>query len=215
MKPILLRQPVARTPRRQRGVVLLFALIALAVMMIASVALVRSFNSSLYTSGNIAFKRDMQNQAQRAVTDVLTLVQTGDLATPEARSTKLASHNYSAVSLGTTAEGIPTALLAPLEEFEKAWTAAAIKSTDKSIVIHYLVDRLCDVEGLDSDLGAARCQIVGRGEKGGSGSHLVLTEGSSSDGKGGSSALPIVYRISIRVDGPRGSQSFYQTTFTM
>ena len=45
--------------------------------------------------------------------------------------------------------------------------------------------------------------------------YLVLTEGSSSDGKGGSSVLPIVYRISIRVDGPRGSQSFYQTTFTM
>ena len=53
--------------QRQRGVVLLFSLIALVIMLIVAVALVRSFNNSLFTAGNIGFKRDMQNQSEAAV----------------------------------------------------------------------------------------------------------------------------------------------------
>ncbi|KQW02592.1 hypothetical protein [Rhizobacter sp. Root1221] len=215
MKSILMRPAGACTPRGQRGVVLLFALIALAIMMIASVALVRSFNSSMYTSGNVAFKRDMQNQAQRAVTAALATVQgTGALITPLARSTAKAQYNYSATSLETTAEGIPKVLLIDAETFDQTWTAGAIVPADQGITIRYVVDRLCNSEGLDTDLGAARCQIVGPPQKGGSGSHLINPEDTSSSG-GGSLQLQIVYRISVRVDGPRNSQSFYQSTFTM
>ena len=70
-----------RTPRTgassERGVVLLFSLIALVVLLIAAVALMRSFNTSLFTSGNIAFKRDLQNQGERAVDKVLTAFRSG------------------------------------------------------------------------------------------------------------------------------------------
>ena len=71
---------------RQRGVVLLFSLIALVVLLIAAVALMRSFNTSLFMSGNVAFKRDLQNQGERAMDSVLTEFRTGALNTATARS---------------------------------------------------------------------------------------------------------------------------------
>ena len=54
------------TPRRaaQRGVVLLYSLIALVIMLIAAIALVRSFQTSLFNAGNLGFKRDMRNQSE-------------------------------------------------------------------------------------------------------------------------------------------------------
>ena len=97
--------------RRQRGVVLLFSLIALVIMLIVAVALVRSFNSSLFSAGNIGFKRDMQNQSELAVTRVLTALKTGGLATPALRGATDASKNYSATMLATNAEGVPDALV--------------------------------------------------------------------------------------------------------
>src|SRR3979490_1993343 len=93
-------------PTRQRGVVLLFSLIALVIMLIAAVALMRSFNSSLFTAGNIAFKRDMQNQSERAVDTVLTAFRTGALNTSTGRAASDSTQNYSAVMLASNAQGI-------------------------------------------------------------------------------------------------------------
>lgn len=212
MKPTHLRPAIGAIPRRQRGVVLLFALIALAIMMIASVALVRSFNSTLYTAGNIAFKRDMQNQAQRGLSKGMQeFLASGQLFEESARSGVKPQYNYSAKTLNTTAEGVPEDLLLKKEDFDEKWKAGTIALTDQGIEIRHVVDRLCDREGLDSELGAARCQLAASTDRGGSGSHL-----GGDDGSGGlSGALPVIYRISVRVDGPRGSQSFYQSTFTM
>ena len=48
-----------RAGLRQRGVVLLFSLITLVVLLLAAVALIRSFSNSMFTAGNIAFRRDL------------------------------------------------------------------------------------------------------------------------------------------------------------
>ena len=89
---------------RQRGVVLLFALVALVVMLIAAVALVRSFNTSLFTAGNIAFKRDLLNQGERVVPVVLAQMTSGVLAAPVARSVNVPGNNYSATMLKTNVQ---------------------------------------------------------------------------------------------------------------
>ena len=100
-----------RSPSRQRGVVLLFSLVALVVLLIAAVALMRSFNSSLFMSGNIAFKRDLQNQGERAVEKAMARFRTGGtLETDAARSADLKASNYSATMLPSNPQGIPNAL---------------------------------------------------------------------------------------------------------
>jgi type IV pilus assembly protein PilX len=62
------RPTVARIPmRRQRGVVLMIALIALVAMTLAGLALVRSIDTGLAIAGNVAFK-----QTTTAVADIAT-----------------------------------------------------------------------------------------------------------------------------------------------
>ena len=69
---------VIGAPRsRQRGVVLIFSLIILLILAIGAVALLRSMNSSLLSAGNLAFHRDLVNQGEQAVANVMTEFKTG------------------------------------------------------------------------------------------------------------------------------------------
>ena len=52
--------------RTQRGVSLLFALLALAAISLAAVALVRSVDSGVQVIGNLSFKQDATAAADRA-----------------------------------------------------------------------------------------------------------------------------------------------------
>jgi len=220
-----LLSPVARTPGKargarrgrngQQGAVLLFGLVALVIMMFGAVALMRSLNTSLYTAGNIAFKRDLANEAERVVPTVLGAFNdaAGDLSTDAKREKHLKTANYSASILTTNAQGIPEALLD-----DTKWAAVATKEVtvaDQEVRIRYVIDRLCDAEGADTVLGSQHCSMVdGSVSAGGTSRQSKRAELSSS---GGASAVKqqVVYRVSIRVDGPRNTQSFFQTTLAM
>ena len=82
--------PMTRFPRRprsarQRGIVLVFAMIALVIMLIGAVAMTRSMNSSQSMLGNIGFKRDLANQGELAVQLAMSAVRAGGLlAAPSA-----------------------------------------------------------------------------------------------------------------------------------
>lgn len=205
-------------PSRQRGVVLLFSLIALGIMLIVAVALVRSFNSSLFTAGNIGFKRDLQNQSERAVDAVLTEFRSGgNLASPTARGANNTAYNYSATMLPVNAQGIPNAL-------QNNTAFAAVGSTGKDIpvsgmnvTVRYVVDRLCAATGDETSLGAGVCRLA---------DNPVPVGTSLSNLQGAdraplcptcASAAPqgVVYRLSVKVTGPRNTQSFFQSTFTV
>ncbi len=209
------RSSSQKRPLRQRGAVLLFSLIALTLLLISAVAMVRSFNGSMFTAGNVAFKRDLLNQGERAVKPVLDAVQTGPLATAAVRAYALPSSNYSATILDTNDHGIPNVLLLD----DSGFNAFGRTSNDISgaagqqVSIRYVIDRLCKDEGPDNLLGASKCTQADSGTPpGGSASELLRAEDTSS---GGAGAVPhqVVYRLSIRVNGPRGTQAFYQTTF--
>lgn len=199
-----------RTRDAQRGVVLLFALIALAILLVGAVALVRSSTANLFTAGNLAFKQDLSNQGERAVPLVMAALRTGALSNADARAANQPAQNYSALMLPVNEVGIPTALLANDATFQGAWTAPDIIPTDASgrpqgVRVRYIVDRLCSVAGNESTLGdqCARSRVGVR-----SGSPQLQ----AADLIGGQ---PIVYRLTVRVDGPRGTQSFFQTTFSL
>lgn len=206
-------QRLLQLGRPQRGVVLVVVLVALVVMLVASVALVRSFNTSLFTSGNLAFKRDLVNQGERAVPEVMAELTGGKLATPQARAASNEALNYSAIILKPNDQGIPLALLDSDETFKPTRT---IKDEHQQVTIRYVVDRLCDMAGLDTALGAEHCNVAsGAAPLGGSGSELRRAEDNSSSGGAGAVPKQVVYRLSIRVDGPRSTQAFFQTTFTL
>ncbi len=187
--------------RAQRGVVLLFAMIALVILLIGTAALMRSMNTSLFTAGNFAFKRDLTNQGERAMATVLDLVQTGALVNEATREGNSAANNYSATLLPSNDQGLPLALLS-----DAAFAGVGVAGNDiapagMGVRVRYLVDRMCAVAGA---LDAANCTLI-NAEVAGVSSSLAPPD-----------PPPVaVYRVTIRVDGPRGTQSFFQSTFSI
>lgn len=198
--------------RDQRGVVLIFGLIALVIMLVGTAALVRSMNTSLFTAGNFAFKRDLTNQGERAVATVIAAVQTGPLAADTARESSDATNNYSAVVLPTNPQGIPLALLS-----DGAWSGVGssandIVIADMAVTVRYVVDRLCASAGPAT---SASCTQADDNVPAGSSSGELMNAMDSSSGGVAAVEAQVVYRVSVRVEGPRRTQSFFQTTFRL
>lgn len=190
---------------RQRGVVLIYTLIALVVMLIGAVALSRSFNTTLSTAGNVAFKRDLQNRGEQATVELLARFSgAGALATEAARSADNAAINYRASRFPdneVNAQGVPLALISASTVTDPLPRHLA---PGGGVTIFYRVDRQCTAAGLAATLGPSNCLLA------------------DAEPEGGSSGNPnrprppgqVVYRLSIRVDGPRDTQAYFQTTFT-
>ncbi|MFT3666574.1 hypothetical protein [Piscinibacter sp.] len=209
--------------RNERGVVLVTTLLILLVMLVGAVALIRSFDTSMVTAGNLSFKRDLAQQSELAVETILSEFRAaGPLATRATRATSDLSRNYSARVLASNAQGIPLALLSTTlaDNSGPVGTAGDIDA-GRGITLRYLVDRQCSETGDDAALGPDRCTLVEGGRlPGGSSSQWQRAEQSSGVAAGGAGAglagaapQHVVYRISIRATGPRGTQSFFQTTY--
>jgi|EndMetStandDraft_4_1072995.scaffolds.fasta_scaffold106702_2 Tfp pilus assembly protein PilX len=202
-----------RLNQTQRGVVLLFALIALLVLMIGAVALVRSFNTTLFNTGNIAFKKDLQNQSERAAKLVFTALSTnGALSTPALRGANRPAQNYSAMALESNAKGIPLALLTNTAFGGVGDPANDISIADQGVTIRYVVDRLCTQVGDETVIDPSACVTTSGGAK---------DDGSADDPRGSErgNAMPqqgqIIYRLTVRARGPRTTEAYFQSTFAL
>lgn len=196
--------------RAERGVVMIFTLLAMVIMLIGAVALVRSFNTSLVTAGNLAFKRDMLNQAERASASALADFAgggtPGPLGTVGARADHLVARNYSASMLATNALGIPLALLSDAAFAAIGSTANDITVAQQGVTLRYVIDRLCNNTGSEVALGSANCSV---------GPPVGARGGSASDPNAATLQPQILYRLSVRVNGPRNTQAFFQSTFAL
>jgi type IV pilus assembly protein PilX len=185
------------TLARERGVVLIFTLIVLLIMTIGAVALLRSMNSSLFSAGNLAFRHDLVNQGEQAVSNVLQAVQTGLLVT--ATTADLPAANYSASALPTNAQGVPTALLSTNPP--TIIGGGDITGATSDVKIRYVVDRLCNAAGAASTTSCVQSVATPPGNA------ALQTPGIAPP-------TATVYRLSVRVTGPRATQIFLQTSFT-
>lgn len=199
-------------PQAQRGVVMIFGLLALAIMMIAAAAMIRSYGTAMTNAGNLGFKRDLTNQAERAAAEVITQLQSGSLGSEVSRQSHNVARNYSATILATNAQGLPNALLT-----DSGFTAVGVASndiavTEQAVSVRYVVDRLCANTGL---AGPDHCNLADdltpAGGGGGGGSTAV----DNSAAGAGSLGQRVIYRVSIRVTGPRNTQAYFQTTLTL
>lgn len=194
------RRSVRRPPSHaQRGVVMVIALIALALLLIGGAALVRSVDSSSLLAGNLGFKRDMSNHAERAVVAVRQLMRTGALATEDSRASNQPAANYSAVTLAANSRGVPTLLLKEGALGEAGYSGADIVDDDSGVRIRYVIDRQCAATGA---FDLSRCTA---------GTGAADAGGTDWQRKPGAEGRP-VYRVSVRVSGPRDTLAFYQAT---
>lgn len=218
------RRQEAGGRRGERGVVLLFVLIALVILLVGAVALIRSFNGSMFLAGNLAFKRDLQNQGERAVDRVLMSFRSGGpLASGNARAAHNQSLHYSATALPTNAMGIPTALTNATEYAGVADASQDINAANdasiagQAVAIQYVVDRLCGSVGDENALGSGACVLANSPVPSGTSSSNLMSSDRGPLCATCASAAPqgVVYRVTVKLQGPRGTHSFFQSTFTM
>jgi hypothetical protein len=181
--------------------ILLFTLVALVVLLVGGITLVRAMDSALLQAGNLAFKRDLVNESERAMARALSALNTGALSTDAARQANLLTSNYSASRLATTnAYGLPDALLSA-----NNWTAAGFASpntndiSDNGITLRFVIDRQCNGAG---DITTVSCStVIGTPDNAADDRYRQVND----------EARP-VYRISVLATGPRNTRAYFQTT---
>lgn len=192
-----------RAPRRaQDGLVLFIALIVLVAMSLAGVALMRSVDTGVVVAGNMAFKQ--------------AAIMVADRGTQEA--TKWLSDNSSGSTLQNTNTSLGYFSSRPYPEpdwFDPlSWTqSVAVNGGTPDAsgnVVRYVVHRMCTLPDLPYN-----------GSTGTQSNECALYYATSAAGSGGSMAVgspqfigspQLYYRITTRVEGPRGTVSVIQTS---
>lgn len=203
-----------RTRQSQRGVVMVFTLIALVLMLIAVAAVVRSVDTSTGVVGSLAFRRDLTNRAELAIAQAkAALNSSGAIHAEAARSADLVAAHYSATRLASPAGGIgvPAVLVSNAAYDAAGYTcmngsgvALANCSTPGAdgIVIRWVIDRQC-VAGT-SAFGTNACAYLSSAKDAGGSAHSLTRKPAGS--------ARSVFRISVRVTGPRNTEAYIQTT---
>jgi hypothetical protein len=187
--------------------VMLITMVALVLLLIGVAAAIRTIDTSGILVGNLAFRRDLTNRSETAIATARAALVTGAISTDTVRAADLASSNYSAVRLATGANGVPTVLLS-----DSAYTAAGYSQIDGTaangyVTLRWVIDRQCVVTGaFNSATSTGTCETVANvgGDAGGSGQMM---------GRKPSGSTRPIYRISVRVSGPRSTEAYFQTTY--
>lgn len=186
---------LCKLKQKQNGVILLVTLLALVIIMLSSLALVRSTDTNMILAGNYAFKRDVVNQAERAVPAIRTLFTTGALQLANSRTADNTSVNYYASAQPNNAQGIPNVLFAVANN-----NANNIVDARSGVIVRYVIDRMSLATGAPT---IANGGYIAKVDSGGGDQVDPPPPGT----------LVSVYRISIRATGPRNTETFLQVIF--
>lgn len=204
---------------RQRGVVLLIALIALVAMTLTAVSLVRSMDTGNTILGNLAFKNDTINASDVAIEQARLVL--ASLGSAGVNNDDASKGYYSTNKLTTDFTGTKT----PGDTSDDVdWgdglcsscaTKASTKAADGSdltvngMPASFVIARICTVPGLTPTDPANSC-LTTTGTSSGSTSQ---TGGASGGGYQvrvpPNTGIPY-YRIVVRVAGPRNTYSYVE-----
>lgn len=186
--------------RREDGVILFVVLIILVVMGLGGAALMRSVEATNQVSGNLAFKIASVHAAdvgiEKAVADLPSIVSSSaDSKYPSGCSaTSGTGCRYYPLALTVDWNGLPAGI---------NWSIVQNISTTPDYAVRYIIDRMCSGVLPVTDV-AGNCKTVapsnGGTKKAGG---VVFTR-----------AGQVYYRITVRVDGPRATQSYVRAVFS-
>jgi type IV pilus assembly protein PilX len=180
---------------------MVIVMVALMVLLAGGVTLIRSSDANSSLAGQLAFRRDLKNQGERGIAWAIAQFSTGSLSTYTSRQANVVSINYSATRLAANTQGIPNALLTDSAFTAAGMTGTDITSTATGVTIRTVIDRLCTSTGAHT---ASTCTILS----------LPCAKNTSSQDSATAQNLDCqltAYRISVRVDGPRSTQAFFQS----
>lgn len=204
---------------KQQGIVLFIALIALVVMSLAAAALIRSVDTNTKIAGNLSFKQSALTSADRGVETAITWLEGQNLTNLNASATAQA---YFATYGDLDGNGTKDAVTGNLDEIQtlknqatwNAYSAAAVgtgmtggQENDSKNTIRYIIERMCELTGEPAKDTTNKC-LFGSSESGGDGLSDVDQEGIQTRGNGDS--INPMYRVTVRVTGPKNTESYTQ-----
>lgn len=186
----------ASARRKQGGVSLVIALIALLAMTLAGFALIRAVDTANVISGNLAFRQATLHATDVGVETALATLGTIVTTSPDANypsGCASGACNYYPIKQAVNSAGIPTAI---------DWTLVPGTSVDSSYAVQYVIDRLCDGPTPVTDITSKCMHTTG------------LSVGSKRAGAVSfTSAQQVYYRATIRAVGPRNTVSIVQVLY--
>jgi Tfp pilus assembly protein PilX len=207
--------------KRQRGLVLLIAMIALVVLSLAAVALIRTVDSATIIAGNLAFKQSTTASGEAALIRANQWLATQAAVDPPVGfdNNNLAVGYYATMTSLTALRGLPSEKVYEALTADATWAvansqAAIVKcngiDSDKDCsgnTIRYVIERMCSlpgaVEGSPLANPLQKCLFGPSVESGGS-------------RKGGGQSNPSVeaspmFRITARSAGPKNTFGYIQS----
>lgn len=215
----------ATTPRRhrvlrqaQRGISLLFALMALVILALGAVALTRSVDTGTLIMGNLAFKQDTLSASASGTEQALGWLQTN--ISGNTLNANDPSHGYYASSidkLDPTGMHTSASNKLPLVNWDGDCNGAALGTFENCDVlpftgttvngnkVQWVITRLCDNVGAPSGTNLCVRPAV-------TATSTALERGELNPGGRISSGIASPYfRVIVRVEGPRSTVSFTET----
>lgn len=189
---------------RQKGVVLMVALIVLVAMTLAGIALMRSVDTTTIIAGNLAFQQAATNS--------------GDIGT-EAAVTWLEVNNNPALWVDIIAQGYSARRQDPVanQSWDAFWNAV-LKAQSVTLAqnattgntVSYAIQRLCNGPNdpaapppLGPDCSVPQTAGIAAGGSKGAGVVALLYNSA------------IYYRVTTRIAGPRNTVSYVQTIVSL
>ncbi len=197
----------------QKGVVLFIALIALVVMSLAAVALIRSVDTNTIIAGNLSFKQSAVVSADRGIETAITWAEATALDDPTRFYDDEPGNGYYATFDEDNTAGLNLDAAAVLRN-DTTWNNFSAPATGVGITvagletasqntIRYIIQRMCrDDEEPSDDI----CQLAGS-EIGTSSKGAI--DYSNAGGRPDQDASPL-YRVTVRVTGPKNTVSYTQ-----
>ena len=204
----------------QRGISLVFALMALVVISLAAVALVRSVDTSSLVIGNLGFKQDATAAASQAAEQAIAYLNAATATTLQADQAAAGYYASSLDSLDVTGQGYPpsksravvdwtgdSCSLYPSGGYGNCMAASPeVSLNGGNNKARYIITRLCATVGAPASSDCATpvgSALTGGGNKG------------TSDYKTGKVQVTVnnaqYYRIVVRATSARGTVSFTET----
>lgn len=184
---------------RQKGAVsTLIALIVLVISLLAAMALMRSVDTSTTIASSLTFRQAVLQEAERAYVDAQQNI---TFAQP-ASDNDIPGLGYYAEPQPATARSagdVPNVLVNKVSR--SIATVKALNANDN--VVTYVVERLCPTSGAAS---ATTCVVPGASLLGGSSSNQSSDNLTPFD-----NGAYAAFRLTVRVDGPKGAIAYVQT----
>lgn len=206
----MLTSKLAQTRHQSRGIVLIMALIVLVAMTLGAVALVRSVYTSNVIAGNLAFQQSATHSADAGIEAAIVWLENNNGQIASSTATACTPNTLPVLACNQTAYGYLAIRQDPTgsESWSKFWTdqlaanAKTLAADSAGNTVSYVIQRMCSLPG-DAQSTGNECATSPRASAGGS------SYDSQKDNLAGVSQ--VYYRITVKVVGPRNTESFTQT----